>query len=125
MPKHYGLILYLSDAGTFVRLQPETADFQKAAAEVMEDVLVAAIFKRSALSRGDWIDVDVHGTNHRLKVQQLQPKHQVSVIGTPTLALSSRDCIPSSKAKLGTACNIMHLSCLTQRFAGRNSKAST
>ena len=52
----------------------------------MEDTLVAALSKRSALSEGDWITVEVQGAAHRLRVQQLKPKPQVSVIGKSCIA---------------------------------------
>lgn len=73
-----------------MRLQPETADFQRDAADSMEDVLVAAISKRTALSEGDWLDVDVLSTSYRLHVQQLKPKPQVSVVGEISLPHSYR-----------------------------------
>lgn len=72
--------------GTFARLQPETSEFQKVAADSMEDVLVAALSKRSALSEGDLLDVELGDAVFRLRVQQLKPKPQISVIGKPILS---------------------------------------
>ena len=74
-------LMHKHDVGSFARLQPESADFQKDAADSMEDILVAAFSKRSALSEGDWLSVPIADKVHRLRVQQLQPKPQVSVIG--------------------------------------------
>lgn len=70
------------EKGTYARLQPETADFQKAAGGQMEEVLVDALSTRSAVSEGDWLPVEVTGTQFRLRVQQLRPTQQVSVIDT-------------------------------------------
>ena len=69
-------------AGTFVRLQPTVAHFHQEAGEAMEDILVAALSKRSAISVGDTVVVESAGDTFELTVQQLRPAPQVSVIGT-------------------------------------------
>ena len=74
--------------GTYVRLQPETSDFQKAAGDATEDTLVSALSKRSALSEGDRLSVEIGDVTYWLRVQQLKPKPHVSVIGTPLIFIS-------------------------------------
>ena len=76
-------------AGTYARLQPETSDFQRNAADATEDILVMALSKRSALSEGDHVSVEIGDTVYWLRVQQLKPKPHVSVIGRilPLLAM--------------------------------------
>ena len=74
-------------AGTYVRLQPETSDFQKVAGDATEDILVNALSKRSALSEGDRLSVEIGDAIYWLRVQQLKPKPHVSVIGKSHLIL--------------------------------------
>ena len=64
-----------------MRLQPQTADFQKQVGDSVEDVLVAALSARSTITQGDWLAVDFADGHYQLRVQQLQPARQVSVIG--------------------------------------------
>lgn len=47
----------------------------------MEDLLVAALSKRSAISVGDILKVEGPSKIFTLRVQQLKPAAQVSVIG--------------------------------------------
>ena len=67
--------------GTYVRLQPATANFHQEVGDSMEEILVAALSKRSAVSVGDTLLVDGLDQPFELKVQQLLPAAQVSVIG--------------------------------------------
>ena len=60
----------------------------------MEDTLVAALSKRSAVSVGDTLLVDGLDQTFELKVQQLLPAAQVSVIGE--LPMSALPMTPSS-----------------------------
>lgn len=71
-----------------MRFQPETASFQKDVGKAVEEVLVAALSARSAISEGDWLTANFAGQQYRLKVQQLRPVRQVSVIGMFTSSKS-------------------------------------
>ena len=64
-----------------MRLQPMTAAFQKLVGDSVEDVLVAALSARSTITEGDWLGVDFADSHYQLRVQQLRPSRQVSVIG--------------------------------------------
>lgn len=68
-------------AGTYCRLQPLQADFHQDVRENVREVLEAALFTHSTLTEGDWISVDFGGRAYDLRVQQLEPAPQVSVIG--------------------------------------------
>ena len=68
-------------AGTFVRFQPKDAGFQQAVAQDIETVLESTLLTRSTLTEGDWLSVTHQDRLWALRVQQLQPASQVSVIG--------------------------------------------
>ena len=68
-------------AGSFVRFQPQTAAFQKQVGAEVETVLEQALLTRSTLTEGDWVSVVHSDQQFDLRVQQLQPASQVSVIG--------------------------------------------
>ena len=55
------------------------------AADATEDILVTALSKRSALSEGDRLGVEIRDATYWLRVQQLKPKPHVSVIGLSLL----------------------------------------
>ena len=68
-------------AGSFVRFQPQSAEFQRQVGGDVEVVLETALLTRSTLTEGDWLSVAHGGQKYDLRVQQLQPAPQVSVIG--------------------------------------------
>ena len=68
-------------AGTYVRFQPRSADFQPALGEVMEHALQASMFTHSTLTEGEWVQIAHDGTMHDVKVLTLQPEAAVSIIG--------------------------------------------
>lgn len=76
-------------AGTYVRFQPRSADFQEALGEVMEHALQASMFTHSTLTEGEWVQIAHEGTTHDVKVLALQPEAAVSVIGN---SLTAQDC---------------------------------
>jgi Ubiquitin fusion degradation protein UFD1 len=71
--------------GTYCRLQPLTADFHQDVSHDVRDVLEAALLTHSTLTEGDLVSVDFGGKAYDLRVQQLQPEPQISVIGEKNL----------------------------------------
>ena len=68
-------------AGTYVRFQPRSADFQRDVGADLEQVLSAAMLTRSTLTEGQWVQVEHAGTVYSLKVLSLQPAPAVSIVG--------------------------------------------
>jgi hypothetical protein len=68
--------------GTFARLQPAEAGFQRAAGDRVKEVLEAALTRYCCLSEGDTLDVEIGGVNFVLRVQALLPAEAVSVVET-------------------------------------------
>lgn len=81
IPGHATLFSSSDSAGTFVRFQPQSADFQKEVGADVETVLEQTLLTRSTLTEGDWVAVSHAERQWDLRVQQLQPAAQVSVIG--------------------------------------------
>jgi len=67
--------------GTFARLQPRGADFQKEVDDI-KLVLEAVLHRYATLTVGDVVSVDVADKTHELRVLELQPESAVSVIET-------------------------------------------
>ena len=62
--------------------QPRSALFQETVGEGMREALEKALFQHSALTVGDWIEVEHEGQVFDLRVRELEPAAAVSVIDT-------------------------------------------
>lgn len=81
-------------AGSFVRFQPQTADFQRQVGPDIETVLEQALLTRSTLTEGDWVSVAHADRQYDLRVQGLRPAGQVSVIG-----MAPASCLPALRCR--------------------------
>jgi ubiquitin fusion degradation protein 1 len=76
------------EPGTFVRLTPQSQDFQRIVAEHcldLEELLRGTLMQHTALTEGDWIEVDMPaelGGPQRLQVMELKPEASVSLLDT-------------------------------------------
>lgn len=66
-----------------MRFQPRDADFQREVGDGIEGLLEQALLTRSTLTEGDWVRAQQGDRAWDLRVQQLRPDPQVSVIGEP------------------------------------------
>lgn len=80
--------VFALDAGTYVRFQPRSADFQTALGSGMELALQASMFTHTTLTEGEWVQIAHEGASHDVKVLALQPESAVSVIGKPQKGVS-------------------------------------